>query len=188
MPQDHQPEAVAAPTEAAAAPADESAPIDPVAELEALRAAWEAERNDLKDRLMRALAEVENTRKRAERDRREAAMYGAARFARDILPVYDHLSRALSLIDGEVRGQLASVVEGIDLTLRELTNVMARHGIERINPEPGTAFDPHQHEAMFESPLEGFAPGSIIQVVAEGFRMHDQLLRPAKVGVAAKAQ
>ena len=178
MPQDSQTE-----SEAAAAAPD----LDPLAELDALRAEWEAERADLHDRLMRALAEMENTRKRAEKDRREGAMYGAAKLARDLLPVYDNLSRALSLVDEAARAQMAGVVEGVDLTLRELTNVMARHGIERITPDPGSPFDPHQHQAMFEAPVPGFAPGSVTQVVADGFRLHDQLLRPAKVGVASKA-
>ncbi len=180
MAQDSQPDT--------AAPAEEPEALDPLAELEALRAEWEAERAEMKDRLMRAFAEMENTRKRAEKDRREGAMYGAAKLARDLLPVYDNLARALALVDEAARAQMAGVVEGVDLTLRELSNVMARHGIERINPEPGSPFDPHQHEAMFEAPVPGFAPGTVIQVVAEGFRLHDQLLRPAKVGVASRAQ
>lgn len=182
MPQDSQ-------TDPEAKAADNSAvsDFDPLAEIDALRAEWEAERAEMRDRLMRALAEMENTRKRAEKDRREGAMYGAAKLARDLLPVYDNLSRALSLVDEAARAQMAGVVDGVDLTLRELSNVMAKHGVERISPEPGSPFDPHQHEAMFEAPVPGFAPGSVIQVVAEGFRLHDQLLRPAKVGVASRA-
>jgi molecular chaperone GrpE len=173
--------------EATAAAESAATDIDALAELEALRAEWEAERAEMRDRLMRALAEMENTRKRAEKDRREGAMYGAGKLARDLLPVYDNLSRALSLVDDAARAQMAGVVEGVDLTLRELSNVMAKHGVERISPEPGTPFDPHQHEAMFEAPVPGFAPGTVIQVVAEGFRLHEQLLRPAKVGVASRA-
>lgn len=178
MAQDSQPD-----TEAQAPEAE----ADLLATFEAAQADWEAERAELKDRLMRALAEMENTRKRAEKDRRDGAMYGAAKLARDLLPVYDNLSRALALVDDSHRAQMAGVVEGVDLTLRELTNVMGKHGVERISPEPGSPFDPHQHEAMFEAPVPGFAPGSVIQVVAEGFRLHDQLLRPAKVGVASRA-
>ena len=162
-------------------------PLDPAEALAQAQAEWEAERADLKDRLMRALAEMENTRKRAEKDRREGAMYGGAKLARDLLPVYDNLARALSLADETARAQVEGLVNGVELTLRELTNVMARHGVERVSPEPGAPFDPHQHEAMFEAPLPGHAPGTVIQVVAEGFRMHDQLLRPAKVGVASRA-
>ena len=165
----------------------EAAEDDPWTRLEAAQAEWEAERAELKDRLMRAYAEMENTRKRAEKDRRDGALYGGAKLARDLLPVYDNLARALEMVDDEARAQLSGMVNGVDLTLRELVNVMARHGVERVSPEPGTPFDPHQHEAMFEAPVPGHQPGTIIQVTAEGFRMHDQLLRPAKVGVASKA-
>jgi molecular chaperone GrpE len=171
-------------------PNSEHAPdegFDPVSALEAAEAAWEAERSEMRDRLMRALAEMENVRKRGEKDRREAALYGGAKLARDLLPVFDNLSRALALVDDAARAQMQGVVDGVDLTLRELTNVMAKHGVELVSPEPGAAFDPHMHEAMFEAPVPGFAPGTVIQVVAEGFRMHDQLLRPAKVGVASRA-
>lgn len=178
MAQDSQPDTAAEPAAEAMAERDT---------FEAAQAEWEAERAELKDKLMRAYAEMENTRKRAEKDRRDGALYGAAKLARDLLPVFDNLSRALSLVDEAARAQMAGVVEGVDLTLRELSNVMGKHGIERISPEPGTPFDPHQHEAMFEAPVPGFAPGTVIQVVAEGFRLHDQLLRPAKVGVASKA-
>jgi len=157
------------------------------AALEAAQAAWETERSELKDRLMRALAEMENTRKRAEKDRRDGALYGGAKLARDLLPVYDNLSRALGTVDEAARAQLQGMVDGVDLTLRELTKVLDRHGVELISPEPGAPFDPHLHEAIFEAPVPGFAPGTVIQVAAEGFRMHDQLLRPAKVGVASRA-
>lgn len=161
--------------------------FDPAAELEAARAAWDAERAEMRDRLMRALAEMENVRKRAEKDRRDAMLYGGAKLARDLLPVYDNLSRALGSVDEAARAQLQAMVDGVDLTLRELTNVLTRHGVEVISPEPGTPFDPHLHEAIFEAPVPGFDPGSVIQVAAEGFRLHEQLLRPAKVGVASKA-
>ena len=169
----------------AAGLADED--FDPAAALEAAQAAWDEERAELKDRLMRALAEMENIRKRGEKDRRDAALYGGSKLARDLLPVYDNLSRALASVDEAARAQVQGVVEGVDLTLRELVNVMAKHGVEKLNPEPGTPFDPHLHEAMFEAPMPGFQPGTIIQVVAEGFQLHEQLLRPAKVGVASRA-
>ncbi len=159
---------------------------DLTAEFAAEKARWEAERAELNDRLLRALAELENFRKRAERDRREAMLYGASKFARDILSVYDHLSRALAHSGEDARENLLAVIEGVDLTLRELTNVLSRHGVERINPEPGTPFDPHQHEAIVQTHATGFPPGAVVQVVLEGFRMHDQLLRPAKVVVASK--
>lgn len=156
-------------------------PSELEAELEALR----AERDELRDRVMRALADAENSRKRAERDRREGLMYGGAKLARDMLPVYDHLSRALDAAGEEMKANASGLYEGIDLTLRELVNVLARHGVERIQPKPGDAFDPHQHQAMFEAPVPDFTAGQIIQVMAVGFRMHDQLLRPAQVGVSS---
>ncbi|KPQ07013.1 MAG: molecular chaperone GrpE [Rhodobacteraceae bacterium HLUCCA12] len=158
---------------------------DPVQALEQAQAAFEAERAEMRDRLMRALADLENTRKRAEKDRREAAMYGGAKLARDLLPVYDNLNRALSVINDDVRGQAQGLVEGVELTLRELLNVMGRHGIERVSPQVGDPFDPHLHEAMFEAPVPDTSAGQIIQVMADGFRLHEQLLRPAQVGVSS---
>lgn len=159
--------------------------IDPIQALAEAEAAFEAERAEMKDRLLRTYADLENTRKRAEKDRREAAMYGGTKLARDLLPVYDNLNRALDLVDDETRQRAQGMVEGLDLTLRELTNIFAKHGIERISPQTGDAFDPHMHEAMFEAPVPGTTAGQIIQVVAEGFRLHDHLLRPAKVGVSS---
>ena len=168
---------------AAAAPQD--APPEELGDLEAEILALQAERDEMRDRLMRALADAENSRKRAERDRREGLMYGGAKLARDMLPVYDHLSRALEAAGDDLKTNAAGLYEGIDLTLRELVNVLAKHGVERILPQPGDAFDPHLHQAMFEAPVPQFRAGQIIQVMAVGFRMHDQLLRPAQVGVSS---
>ncbi|WP_370208073.1 nucleotide exchange factor GrpE [Pararhodobacter marinus] len=170
-------------TEDLATPEEEQ--LDPVAELEAAQARMEAERNEMRDRLMRALADLENTRKRAEKDRREAAIYGGQKLARDMLSVFDNLNRALSLMDDSLREQQKGLAEGLDLTLRDLMNIYARHGIERVAPEVGDTFDPHFHEAMFEAPVPGTKAGQIIQVVSEGFRLNDHLLRPAQVGVSS---
>jgi len=159
--------------------------IDPAALLDQAHAAFDVERMEMRDRLMRALADLENSRKRGEKDRREAALYGGTKLARDLLPVYDNLSRALSLVDEETKTKAKGLVEGLELTLRELTNIFARHGVEKVSPEPGDAFDPHMHEAMFEAPVPNFAAGQVIQVVADGFRLHDHLLRPAQVGVSS---
>ncbi len=159
------------------APAD-SVAADVVAELT-------AERDDYKDRWVRALADAENTRKRAERDRREAEQYGGSRLARDMLPVYDNLSRALAVAgEGETKVSDA-LLEGIDLTMRELVNVFRKHGIEPIEPQVGDKFDPQLHQAMFEAPLPGTKAGEIIQISATGFKLHDRLLRPAQVGVSS---
>jgi len=150
-------------------------------EIEALR----AERDDFRDRFMRALADAENTRKRGERDRREAEQYGSTRLARDLLPVFDNLNRALAAATDEQKAAAAALFDGVQLTLRELTNVMTRHGMKPITPKVGDMFDPQNHEAMFEAPLPGTKAGQIIQVMTEGFMLHDRLLRPAQVGVSS---
>lgn len=150
-------------------------------ELEAIR----AERDAFRDKFMRALADAENARKRGERDRREAEQYGGSKLARDMLPVYDNLRRALNAVPEENRAQSAALIEGIELTLRELLGVLNKHGISLIVPEVGESFDPQMHQAMFEAPLPGTKPGQIIQVLTEGFMIHDRLLRPAQVGVSS---
>jgi molecular chaperone GrpE len=151
------------------------------AELEDLR----AERDELRDRFMRALADAENSRKRADRDRREAEQYGGSKLARDMLPVYDNLKRALESASDETRTQSAALIEGVELTLRELTNVLTKHGVKPISPEVGDQFDPQEHQAMFEAPVPGTKAGQIIQVMTVGFMLHDRLLRPAQVGVSS---
>ncbi|MEM6372826.1 MAG: nucleotide exchange factor GrpE [Pseudomonadota bacterium] len=162
--------------------ADEMLEIDVEAlELDQLR----AERDELKDRFMRALADAENARKRSEKDRREAENYGGSKLARDMLPVYDNMKRALESITDEQREVSGAVLEGVELTMRELLNVFKKHGIEVIAPEVGDAFDPQHHQAMFEAPVPGTKAGDIIQVAAEGFMLHDRLLRPAQVGVSS---
>lgn len=150
-------------------------------ELDALR----AERDALKDKWMRALADAENSRKRSERDRKEAESYGGSKLARDLLPVYDYLKRGLEVSTDEQREVAAALIEGVELTMREVVNVFKKHGIESIVPQIGDRFDPQDHEAMFEAPIPGTKAGDIIQVMAEGFMLHDRLLRPAQVGVSS---
>ena len=147
-----------------------------------------AERDDMRDRFMRALADAENARKRGERDRREAEQFGGSKLARDMLPVYDNLKRALDAANEETRAQAAALIEGLELTLRELVKVLNKHGVSEINPAIGDQFDPQLHQAMFEAPLPGTKAGQIIQVMAEGFLLHDRLLRPAQVGVSSNTQ
>jgi molecular chaperone GrpE len=149
--------------------------------LEALR----AERDEFRDRFMRALADAENARKRGERDRREAEQYGGSKLARDLLPVYDNLRRALDAATDQHRTDAAALIEGVELTLRELLSVMTKHGVTPIVPEIGDQFDPQMHQAMFEAPVQGTKAGQIIQVMTEGFLLHDRLLRPAQVGVSS---
>ncbi|MDP0928107.1 MULTISPECIES: nucleotide exchange factor GrpE [Paracoccus] len=144
-----------------------------------------AERDEFRDKFMRALADAENSRKRADKDRRDAEQYGGSRLARDLLPVHDALSRALDAAGEEQRASAKALIEGVELTLRELSNVFGKHGVTVITPEIGEKFDPTWHEAMFEAAVPDTRAGEIIQVMENGFRLHDRLLRPAKVGVSS---
>ncbi len=140
------------------------------------------ERDDMRDRFMRALADAENARKRSERDRREAEQYGGSKLARDLLPVYDNLRRALDHATEETKTQGKAFFDGVELTMRELLNVFRKHGIEPIEPQIGDRFDPQHHQAMFEAPVPDTKAGDIIQVAAAGFMLHDRLLRPGPGG------
>jgi molecular chaperone GrpE len=143
------------------------------------------ERDQYKDRFVRALADAENARKRSEKDRREAENYGGAKLARDMLSVYDNMKRALESANEEQRTISGPLLEGIDLTMRELLSVFKKHGMEIIEPQVGDRFDPKIHQAMFEAPVPDTKAGDIIQVAAEGFMLYDRLLRPAQVGVSS---
>jgi len=147
----------------------------------------EAERDELKKRLMYALADIENVRKRAERDRRDAETYGGAKLARDLLSVHDNLARALDSADEGLRAQAPAFFEGVDLTQRELLQAFAKHKIEKVTPKPGDRFDANLHQAMFEAPVPGAEQGAIIEVMQAGFTIAGRLLRPAMVGVAKAA-
>ena len=141
--------------------------------------------SDLKDKLIRSLADKENLRKRAEKERKEAEIYGGTKLARDLLSVYDNMGRALENIDENLKEQAKPLIEGIELTQRELISVFKKHKIEKIEPEIGEKFDPKWHQAMFESPLPGSKKGEIIQIMVNGFRISDRLLRAAQVGVSS---
>lgn len=154
---------------------------DPSVEIDRLT----AERDEMRDKFMRALADAENARKRADKERRDAEQYGGTRLARDLLPVHDALTRALDAAGEEQRASAAGLIEGVELTLRELSNIFAKHGITVIEPKIGDRFDPNTHEAMFEAAVPETRAGDIIQVMDNGFRLHDRLLRPAKVGVSS---
>ena len=142
---------------------------------------------DTNDQLLRALAELENTRRRADRDRAEALKYGAASFARDMLGVADNLQRALKAVaelDQETLPDAAkSLLEGVAATERDLIASMGRHKVSPVSPM-GEKFDPNMHEAMFEAPGTGQPAGTIIEVIETGYMMDERLLRPAKVGIA----
>lgn len=148
-------------------------------------AALRVEVAELKDRVLRALADAENMRKRAERDRRDAEVYGATRLARDLLSVQDNFARALENVTQEVRDAAPGLIEGIELTHRDLLSAFEKHKINRISPEAGDRFDPKLHQAMFEAPVPNTKAGDIIQVMTEGFMLHERLLRPAQVGVSS---
>lgn len=159
---------------------------DPLADPADQLAALTAERDEYRDRFMRALADAENARKRADKERRDAEQYGGSRLARDLLPVHDALTRALEAAgDDDQRAAAAALIEGVELTLRELSNVFNKHGITILAPQPGERFDPQLHEAMFEAAIPGTNAGDIIQLMENGFLLHDRLLRPAKVGVSS---
>jgi molecular chaperone GrpE len=152
-------------------------------------AALQAEAADLKDRLLRAHAEVENIRKRSEREKEETAKYAISRLAREIVNVGDNFQRAIDAVPAgaaEREPALKSFLEGVTLTERELLNILERHGIKRLNPKD-ELFNPHLHQAMMEVPRSDVAPGTIVQVFQPGFTIEDRVLRPAMV-VVAKAE
>jgi molecular chaperone GrpE len=152
-------------------------------ELSGLKAEVEAH----KDRALRALAEVENVRKRLERERDDARTYSVTRFARDMLTVADNLNRALAAFPAEVRAKsdesVKAVLEGVEATARELSAALARHGVKPIEAQ-GQRFDPNLHQAIAEVPAPDAQPGTVVNVVQPGYLIGDRLLRPAMVTVA----
>ena len=174
----------AAPDGESAPMADDEAGLDPV---EALI----AERDSLKDQLLRALADVENMRRRTEREMETARKYGHTGFARDLVGAIDNLARAVeaSPKGEEVPGAEAvdGLVTGIEMSWQEIQATMERHGIRRISPKD-EKFDYNFHQAMFEMPSADLAPGTVVEVVQHGYVLHDRLLRPAMVGVSKAAE
>lgn len=165
-------------------PAAES-PIDapePFTELENLY----AENAALKEKVLRAMAEAENVRRRAEREVVDAKLYGVANFAREMLAFADNLRRAVESVPAETRATLdpsvAALVEGVEVTEKDFLSRLARFGVKRIEAL-GARFDPNQHEALFEIPDEAQPSGTVAQVVEQGYTIGDRVLRPAKVGV-----
>jgi len=143
--------------------------------------------DELRDKFLRAVAETDNVRKRAEREVAEARVYGIANFARDVIGVADNLSRALEAIGPEARAgadeTLTALLDGVDLTKRELEKALAKHGIRPLDPQ-GEKFDPNFHQAMYEVPDASAPPGVVVQVVQTGYAIGDRVLRPALVGVS----
>jgi molecular chaperone GrpE len=143
--------------------------------------------DELRDKYLRAMAEADNIRKRAERDVVDARAYGIASFARDIIGVSDNLSRALEAIEPEARnsaqGTLKALLDGVELTRRELEKALKKQGVRPIDPK-GEKFDPHFHQAMYEVPNADAPPGTVVQVMQTGYAIGERVLRPALVAVA----
>ena len=146
-----------------------------------------AENNELRDRFLRLAAEMDNLRRRTDRDVKDAKSYAVAGFARDMLAVSDNLRRALDAVPTEMRAAadaaLTTLLEGVELTERSMLSALERHGIRKIEAE-GQKFDPHFHQAMFEIPNADVPNNTVVQVVQAGYTIGERVLRPAMVGVA----
>ena len=143
------------------------------------------ENKNLSDKMMRALAETENIRKKFFKEKKDAEIYGGTKLARDILSVLDNLNRALESVDPEMMENQNAFLEGIELTKKELLNTFSNHEINELAPEEGERFNPKFHQAMFEAPHTDIEKGNIIQVMANGFTIGERLLRAAQVGVSS---
>ena len=143
------------------------------------------ENKNLSDKMMRALAETENIRKKFFKEKKDAEIYGGTKLARDILTVLDNLNRALESVDPEMMENQNAFLEGIELTKKELLNTFSNHEINELAPEEGERFNPKFHQAMFEAPHTDIEKGNIIQVMANGFTIGERLLRAAQVGVSS---
>jgi molecular chaperone GrpE len=142
--------------------------------------------SDLKDKILRAHAEVDNIRKRTEREKIDTAKYAITKFAQDIVNVGDNFQRAITAVPAgaaDADPALASLLEGVNLTEREFLNVLERHGVERVNPM-GEVFDPHLHQAVMEMPQPDVTPGTVVQVFQSGYTIEGRVLRPAMVVTA----
>jgi molecular chaperone GrpE len=168
----------------AAEPANDSAPASAESDQIAI---LEAEKTDLKDKLLRTLADMENLRRRTEREVADARAYAVTNFARDMLNVADNVRRAIESVPAEAwagaDGAFKGLIDGIDLTERDLLKTLERHGVKKLDPQ-GQRFDPNLHQAMFEVPNPDVASGTVVQVVQSGYSIGDRVLRPALVGVA----
>ncbi len=143
------------------------------------------ENGDLKDKLLRTLAEMENLRRRTEKEVGDAKLYGVTSFARDMLTFVDNLRRVVENIPADVRESpaAATLVEGLELTERDFLSRLARHGVKRLEAQ-GAKFDPNRHEALYEVPDESVPAGTVMQVMEDGYVIGDRVLRPAKVAIS----
>jgi molecular chaperone GrpE len=163
---------------------------DPPAEADPLAEA-QREAAEFKDKLLRTLAEMENLRKRTEREVADARLYGHAGFAREVLAVADNMHRALEAIGPELRehadAKVKALIEGVELTERELLKALEKHGVKKFSPA-GEKFDPNVHQAMFELESADVPAGHVAQVIQAGYMIGDRVLRPALVAVAKAAK
>ena len=143
------------------------------------------ERDELKDKLMRSLAESENVRKRALKDRQDAEIYAVSKMSRDILSVYDNLQRALDLAEDILDEKSLPMIEGLELTKKDLLEIFKRNKIEKIEPISGDKFNPKLHQAMMEAPSDDIEKGHIMGVLTVGFLIGDRLLRASNVTVSS---
>lgn len=159
-------------------------PADPVAEAK-------REAAEFKDKLLRTLAEMENLRKRTEREVFDARLYGIAGFARDVLAVADNMHRALDAIGSELResddAKVKALIEGVELTERELLKTLEKNGVKKFSPQ-GEKFDPNLHQAMYEVPTSDLPPGLVADVIQAGYMIGERVLRPAMVAVSKAVQ
>ena len=155
------------------------------AAFDAQLAELERQIRDLTDRLLRAHAEMDNIRKRAEREKTDTAKYAISKFARDIVGVADNFQRALAAVPGDTEHNpaLQSLLEGVTLTEREFLNALERNGVRRVDPQ-GEAFNPHLHQAVMEQHNPDVTSGTVLQVFQSGYVIEDRVLRPAMVVVA----
>lgn len=171
-------------TGAGQAPEAEAAAADATTDPAAL---LEAENAKLKDQLLRTLAEMENLRRRTDKQVKDASQYAISNFARDVLTVGDNLRRAIETVSEEARAAadpaLTGLLDGVEMTERDMLKVMEKNGIGRIDPA-GERFDPNMHQAMFEVPDPTVTSGTVVQVMQAGYKIGDRVLRPALVGVA----
>jgi len=158
------------------------APAAPAADAAALA----KEAVDLKDKLLRTLADMENLRRRTEREVADARAYAIAGFAEDLVGVVDNMHRALEVAaesKAVIDGAAKAFVEGVELTERELLKVLEKHGVKKFDPQ-GAKFDPHLHQALFEVPDPNLPSGTVAQVIQAGYTIGDRVLRPARVGIS----
>lgn len=158
----------------------------PADALAAAAASWEAEKADMQDRLLRALADVENMRRRSEKEVRDAQVYGVTKMATDMLGIADNLSRALTLVTEEAKAGadpvLAGFIEGVDMVAREMMRVFERYGVREITAK-GEKFDPNLHQAMLEVSSNDIPAGHVVDVLQTGYMIGERVLRPAFVSV-----